>query len=474
MFDYTVSMDRGMPVEATPVDHALDQFSTALDHLVKVVGDGGLDAFPDGALVAFMQSFERVRNRMSLVDHEAFAEGERRGLPQELVQRSMRQVLVSALRLSPVEAARRVSAAEACGERTSDLGEVLPPSRGTLAGAQRSGEVSTEQVGIIVSALTKVDRPGFSADDVDAAEAMLTGFAATFGAKDLKRLADQTVEAMDPDGTLPDDDLARDRRHLTMRQCRDGTYAGEFRLTGTVGAKLAALLQPLSRPRVDSLPETTGAAGRVPDDRTFGQRTHDALEEVCDRVLRAGDVVGVGGSPATVIVTVTLDDLVQRLGYGTTSDGTLLSVNEVLALAGQADVVPTVMNRAGAVLALGRTRRIASTAQTHALVARDQGCSFPACDRAVEWCERHHIVGWVDNGRTDLDNLTLLCRYHHANFAQRGWRCRMSSNALPEWLPPRWVDPGQQPLMNSRVAAQLRRWRMSRRAPQTPSRVCRP
>ncbi|HET9872295.1 MAG TPA: hypothetical protein VFP89_06840 [Propionibacteriaceae bacterium] len=37
----------------------------------------------------------------------------------------------------------------------------------------------------------------------------------------------------------------------------------------------------------------------------------------------------------------------------------------------------------------------------------------------------------VDGGSTDLDNLTLLCRYHH-HYASRGWRCRLTTDRLPE------------------------------------------
>jgi hypothetical protein len=153
--------------------------------------------------------------------------------------------------------------------------------------------------------------------------------------------------------------------------------------------------------------------------------------------------------PATVIVTIGYDDLAERLGYGTTSD-------------------PAVLSHTGAVLELGRTRRIATHTQTLALIVRDRGCSFPVCGRAPEWCERHHITEWVDGGLTDLDNLTLLCRYHHHNFASRGWTCRINDDRLPEWRPPRWVDQDQKPLLNSRITAQLtaprRRQRRDRRA----------
>ena len=135
-----------------------------------------------------------------------------------------------------------------------------------------------------------------------------------------------------------------------------------------------------------------------------------------------------------------------------------LSVREVLALADQAEVIPTVLSKSGAVLTLGRSRRIASRTQTLALIARDRGCSFPGCAHPPEWCERHHLRPWIDGGRTDLDNLTLLCRYHHHNFAARGWVVRLNLDGLPEWVPPRHVDPTQTPLVNHRIRAALGRY----------------
>jgi hypothetical protein len=125
MFDYRGVMGSGggRPVaEVTAVDHALDQFGTALEHLVKVVEDGGLDRYDDSGLVAFMQSFERFRNRLSVVDHRVIGDGDARGLAGGLAQPSMRRVLVQLLRLSPGEAARRVAAAEVCRSRIGGCG----------------------------------------------------------------------------------------------------------------------------------------------------------------------------------------------------------------------------------------------------------------------------------------------------------------------------------------------------------------
>jgi hypothetical protein len=102
-------------------------------------------------------------------------------------------------------------------------------------------------------------------------------------------------------------------------------------------------------------------------------------------------------------------------------------------------------------LDLGRTRRIASHTQTLALIARDQGCSFPGCTHPPEYCDRHHITAWINGGATDVDNLTLLCRYHHTHFLGHGWTCTLNDDGIIEWRPPPWVDRERAPLTNHRI-----------------------
>ncbi len=126
-------------------------------------------------------------------------------------------------------------------------------------------------------------------------------------------------------------------------------------------------------------------------------------------------------------------------------------MSTALRWADQAEVAWCVTTPQGAVLDLYRTRRIASPSQTVALIARDGGCSFPGCDVGPSWCERHHIVAWQDGGDTNLDNLTLVCRYHHRHFETGGWTCRMNADGLPVWIPPRWVDRQRRPILHPRI-----------------------
>lgn len=107
------------------VDHALDQLGGVLSQLIKLVDGGGLDDYSDLSLVAFFQSFERLRNRLSII---ALPETHRPGTFRSGSPRPMTRVLAEALRISTSEAARRVRASEALVDRVSMLGEPLDPA----------------------------------------------------------------------------------------------------------------------------------------------------------------------------------------------------------------------------------------------------------------------------------------------------------------------------------------------------------
>ncbi len=334
-------------------------------------------------------------------------------------------------------------------------GQPLAPVRPHLAAAQRDGEISPEQVDVVERALAKVVRVGFDPDAVAWGEQQLAGWAGQFGPKDLRRLAEQIVDGIDPDGTLPGRHTAGRPALLHHALHQDGGYQGEFRLTAETGVKLQAVLGPLATSRLNATETVDGQRVEEPDTRTYGQRMHDALEDVCERLLRSDSVPDAGGTPATVIITLDLADLLAKTGHAVTSDGSLMPTGKALELADQAEIYWAAANAQGVPLQLGRTRRIATRGQTAALIARDKGCSFPGCDTPPEWYERHHVIPWAEGGLTDLHNLTLLCRYHHHNFLSKGWDCTINADGLPEWRPPWWIDRDRKPLINNRIRSAL-------------------
>lgn len=64
-----------------------------------------------------------------------------------------------------------------------------------------------------------------------------------------------------------------------------------------------------------------------------------------------------------------------------------------------------------------------------------------------EWTEKHHIRAWQDGGPTNLDNLCLVCDYHHDHHLRQGWTITMREG-LPYYRPPSWKDPEQKPIRN--------------------------
>jgi hypothetical protein len=304
-----------------------------------------------------------------------------------------------------------------------------------LAAAQAAGMVSEEHTNVIIKSLEKLP-PGL-VEVHDAAERTLVQLAGQARPQEVARAGAHYLAHYDPDGVLADEREQDRRRGVTLTALDDGLW----RLTGTCGAQLAAVLGARSAPRPadkDGL-----------DPRSHVQRTHDALDELAGIVVRRKEL-SKSGAPATVIITMTEDQYLARKGLVETSSGQLLTVQSALELADEAILVGLVQAANGAVLKLGLSQRIATRRQTWALAARDKGCSIPDCDEPPERCQRHHVIPWCLGGPTDISNLTLLCRYHHRMFGKLGWRCLML-DGLPHWIKPPWQDPTQAPLLHHRI-----------------------
>jgi hypothetical protein len=295
--------------------------------------------------------------------------------------------------------------------------------------------------------------------DVSAAEQQLVGAAAQLRPRQVGLLGQRILAHLNPDGVLTSDEEHARRRSFALIPEADGSYRATGRLTPTCGALLLSWLTPRSAPRpAGDQARPAEPAGQpqqasfVADPRTHGQRMHDALEELAGLAVRRAELVD-SGAPAQVIISMTADQLDSRDGWAQTSFGQLITVGQALKLADEAAISLLLRDAKGAVLAHGRAKRIATRAQTLALIARDGGCTFPGCDKPPEWCQRHHITAWADGGRTDLDNLTLLCGHHHREFDRTGWTCHMT-DGHPHWTPPAWIDPTRTPRRNHHISRQ--------------------
>ena len=101
-------------------------------------------------------------------------------------------------------------------------------------------------------------------------------------------------------------------------------------------------------------------------------------------------------------------------------DGPALALDTARRLGCDCTVVGLVEGHEGEPLNIGRKTRIIPQAIQRALRARDGGCRFPGCDR-TRFCEGHHVKHWANGGETRLDNLVLLCGFHHTKVHEGGY-----------------------------------------------------
>jgi hypothetical protein len=124
-------------------------------------------------------------------------------------------------------------------------------------------------------------------------------------------------------------------------------------------------------------------------------------------------------------------------GIGYTTDGTELSATTLRRLACDAEIIPAVLGTHGEPLDVGRAKRLVTLALWVALVLRDRHCAFPGCDRPPLMCHAHHILHWIQGGKTKLDNLVLLCGHHHRTIHHTPWKVRINPHDhTPEFMPP--------------------------------------
>ncbi|GAA1849285.1 hypothetical protein GCM10009772_28220 [Pseudonocardia alni subsp. carboxydivorans] len=149
---------------------------------------------------------------------------------------------------------------------------------------------------------------------------------------------------------------------------------------------------------------------------TLAARRADALLDLVVREPGAAGAAVVERGAARVTVVVDAGTGTARLAGG---PEIAASTAERLACDARARVLLT--DRAANRMYLGRSRRLASPAQIAALTADGGGsCRFPGCHH-TRHLHAHHVRHWLRGGSTDIDNLVLLCSFHHRLVHDHGY-----------------------------------------------------
>ncbi len=112
------------------------------------------------------------------------------------------------------------------------------------------------------------------------------------------------------------------------------------------------------------------------------------------------------GQRTTVVVHVDVKDRIAQLHLGP-----LLSDADRRYLTCEA-TCEVWFQRHGQPIGAGRSTRLINRRLRRALEHRHPTCAVPGCG-ATRGLHAHHIRHWEDGGDTELDNLVLVCPYHH-------------------------------------------------------------
>ena len=221
--------------------------------------------------------------------------------------------------------------------------------------------------------------------------------------------------------TLADTRSLEQSRFLRIWSFDEGRRVGiEGELPAAEGRVVQATLDRFRR-RVPVMPgEETDPDARMAD----------ALVALCTQAS------GGSSSPeATVVVHASLETMRTGEGSASLESGGILHARTARRLACSGKVQIVFEDAAGEPIRLGRASREPSAGMLRLLRHRDQGCGFPGCGSKA-FTHAHHLRWWSAGGPTDLDNLVLVCTFHHRLVHEHGWAIKRETGGGLEWFRP--------------------------------------
>jgi Domain of unknown function (DUF222)/HNH endonuclease len=300
---------------------------------------------------------------------------------------------------------RRVSRGEA-GELLRHAELFASPA---VRAAAEAGVLTRHHLNVIDKTLAETP-----AADREKVETALLHDAPKFEGRKFEMLAKRILVHLDQDGAAPDDrELAYPRREFHYDTRRDGSVVFRGHVDPEAGATLAALMGPLAKPHSGT------------DPRTTAERQGDAFAEIIELAATSDDLPEHGGERPHLALTMSFADFVTMRKPAEIEGEGLLNPASVLRIACDSTVMRVVLGAEKESLSIGRASRIIPNTIRRALIQRDKGCAFLDCGARPRRCHGHHVEHWARGGDTALENLVLLCGFHHRVIHHGDWTVRM-------------------------------------------------
>ena len=383
----------------------MSELRSALDALAADDQNG----LSDGEVLGRAALLVAARNRLDAELTRTVRRGELAQAAERDGLKAMRSWLIGHARLAPAEASRIVRSGRAL--------EHFP----ALAAGFAEGAVTAAQVDVVATAVGPSERARAAEQGIDLGlfDQAWAEVAVESPHQSLVVAVRAFEAALDPDGVEPD---PTEGRRLTIAKHADGSVTGRFDLDAVGGEKVQAA--------IESIMQTDRPRG---DERTRAQHNADALVQLCDNQLASGHLPMLRTVKPHIVVTIDVEDPVDpstgpeaaRTGFGAA-----LSAARARWIACDSTVTRVVLRPDGRPLDVGRTHRVVPPHLRRAVEHRDGHCVFAGCGAPTHWCDVHHLVEWVNDGETSLDNSALLCERHHTK-VHHGFRVHRDDGAPP-------------------------------------------
>ncbi|MCE2512939.1 MAG: DUF222 domain-containing protein [Acidimicrobiia bacterium] len=354
------------------------------------IADADVAALSDDELVERMAALGRERSRVEAMLAETAGELHRRDGGRATAA-MMRERL-------------HVSSRQAIAD--TELAASLGPFPATME-AWRAGQITAGHARVIARV---------AADPDHADEAALLEMARGYPVDMFARM---TRHYMKPGTSSQERNRQHENRWASLVQDPDGSWRLSAYFDADNGKRVSVAFNAMVRTYRNGV--AVNGIDRYSKD-TLQHRRADALAN-----LITGE--GPHRRPKTTLLLIADYDTVARelhnLRY---DDGLPVAADQIAKLAANANILPAVFNADGDPLWLGRAQRDASLGQRIALAARDGGCAN--CAAPAEGGEPHHIEWFSRGGRTDIDNLALLCERCHHLIHDDGWQLHSDDSQL--------------------------------------------
>jgi hypothetical protein len=267
----------------------------------------------------------------------------------------------------------------------------------------RSGQIPPDSLQVLTSAERRIEERYISH------EGILADAASYLTVPELRQAVDHFEQSVARDVVVATAHERQRSAYLHMSH----TLEGMWRLDGWLDPERGAIVSEALNAHIH--PTLLDAS----DGRTMSQRRAEAVTDICRFTLdHDADLRTAGGERPHISVTVDYEMLTEREGPLPSMSDTPVDPEMILKMACDSGIVRIITDGDSMPLDVGRRTRTIPPAIRRAVEHRDGHCTWAGCERPASWCDAHHIEHWADGGPTCVDNLTLLCRYHHTRTHQ--------------------------------------------------------